>query len=388
MTWSTSAGGLSRSHFHIRPARAAGFTGLDTGRSCSRRCSCFATNSRSSTSSHDARNTGVLHEVPRTCRSFVRRIGSDRAARAACRRSVVRSRPDQAFLPELLRSERELQRGPRGDRRARDGHRRRERCHGGGVGVEGALGSEARNRVRWPRPGVGRAGSRSGDSTPGAHRRRVAYGPGTSSVTTVGELALWVALLFAVWGSVAAFGGAILPRTELVESAVRSIRASSGMTALASLGLLDALLSRDLSLQYVVAHTTLNTPTPYLITAFWSGPAGAMLSFGLAVAACSVTALRGQRRPPSGQRAWVVGALSGVLSLILVALCFMTNPYDRVEWVPAEGQGLDPRLQTPVAAPYYAATYAAYGTAAIPFALAVGAVSARGGTENWVGSIR
>jgi cytochrome c biogenesis factor len=207
-------------------------------------------------------------------------------------------------------------------------------------------------------------------------------------VATVGELALWVALFFAVWGSVAAFGAAAAQRVELVESAVRSIRASTGMTALACLGLLAALLSHDLSLQYVVAHTTLNTPTLYLITALWAGPAGAMLSFAFALSVCSAAALWRRRTIAANEVAWVVGAVSGVLALVLVALCFMTNPYDRVEWVPAEGQGLDPRLQSLLAAPYYASTYAAYGAAAIPFARGVGAVWDGGTDQRWVASVR
>ncbi|MDQ3949335.1 MAG: hypothetical protein M3282_03230 [Gemmatimonadota bacterium] len=207
-------------------------------------------------------------------------------------------------------------------------------------------------------------------------------------MTVVGELALWTALFFAVWGSVASFGGATVGRPELVASGVRSIVASAGLVTLACLGLWTALLSHDFSLQYVASHTALNTPTPYLAAAFWAGPSGAMLSFALALSACSVAAISRGRPPRDEGRPWVAGALAAVLALVLLAASFATNPYDRLEWVPAEGQGLDPRLQNPLAAPYYLATYGAYAAAAVPFALAVGAAMARKVDAGWLASVR
>ena len=93
-------------------------------------------------------------------------------------------------------------------------------------------------------------------------------------MTVVGELALWVALFLSVWASAAAFAGMKLRRRELVTSSSRATLAAAAMTALACAGLWSALLGHDFSLRYVASHTTLNTPTIYLLTAFWAGPEG------------------------------------------------------------------------------------------------------------------
>jgi cytochrome c biogenesis factor len=207
-------------------------------------------------------------------------------------------------------------------------------------------------------------------------------------VIVVGELALWVALFLAVWGTVASFGGATSDRPELVDSAVRSIFAGAAMIALACLGLWAALVGHDFSLRYVEAHTTLNTPTLYLITAAWAGRPGAILSFALAVSACSAYALSPRRRPSYQQLPWVVGALAAVIALALSAACFVANPYDRVEWVAADGHGLDPRLQNPLALPFYLAAIAGCGAAAIPFALALGAAITQNVDVDWLSSVR
>jgi cytochrome c biogenesis factor len=207
-------------------------------------------------------------------------------------------------------------------------------------------------------------------------------------VTVVGQLALWVALFLAVWGTMASFGGAATRQRELAASGVRSIFAAALMVALACLGLWAALLSRDFSLQYVASHTTLNMPTLYLITAFWAGPSGAMLSFALALSVSATAEVSRQCRREPQRLPWVAGALAATLALVLIAVCFVTNPYVRVEWVPAEGAGLNPRLQNPLALPFYVATYGAYGAAAILFGLAVGAVATRNVDDGWFGAVR
>lgn len=205
-------------------------------------------------------------------------------------------------------------------------------------------------------------------------------------MTVVGELALWVALFLAVWGSVASFVGAATRRPELVASGLRSIFAAAMMVALACLGLWTALLTHDLSLEYVASHTTLNMPTLYLIVALWAGPSGAMLSFAVTLSLCATAAVSGRR--DAERLPWVVGALTATLSLVLVSVCFVTNPYDRVEWVPAEGAGLSPRLQNPLALAFFVTTYGAYGAAAVLFGLAVGAVVTRRVDAGWYSAVR
>jgi cytochrome c biogenesis factor len=207
-------------------------------------------------------------------------------------------------------------------------------------------------------------------------------------VTVVGELALWIALFLAVWGSAASIAGAKLGRPELLASGRRSIVATAAMLAVACLGLWAALLSHEFSLQYVAAHTTRNTPTAYLVTAFWAGPPGRMLFFAFALAFFGALAVVGERRLDAPVRIWIAGTIAALLTLVLIVVCFGTNPYDPLEWVPAEGQGLDPRLQTPLALLYFVATYAAYGVATVVLALAVGAAVVGRVDEAWIAALR
>jgi cytochrome c biogenesis factor len=195
-------------------------------------------------------------------------------------------------------------------------------------------------------------------------------------MTVIGELALWVALFLSFWGSSASFVGMALRRPELAASAMRATFATALMVALAALGLWAALLTHDFSLEYVADHTTLNTPTLYRLTAFWGGAAGAILSWALALSVCAAIATFDARRRGHAQLPRVTGVLATVLGLVLGLLCFAVNPYDRVDWVPAEGRGLHPSLQNPLAAPHFLAIYTAYAAVTVALALAVGSAVA------------
>ncbi|HMA24160.1 MAG TPA: hypothetical protein VKP00_09195, partial [Gemmatimonadaceae bacterium] len=101
------------------------------------------------------------------------------------------------------------------------------------------------------------------------------------TVTLIGELSLWVALLMAVWSMTVSYAGGALRRDDLVNSGVRGLYATFAMVLLASIGLWTALLTKDFSLEYVASHISSNMPSVYIFTAFWSGQAGSMLFWAL-----------------------------------------------------------------------------------------------------------
>ena len=225
---------------------------------------------------------------------------------------------------------------------------------------------------------MGRAGGGGGDTAPRASGRRLA---GLAlGVRVVGELALWIALFLAVWGSAASFAGAWIRRPELVESGTRAILASVPMLGLALAGVVSALLRHDFALAYVARHTATNMPAAYLVTAIWAGPEGSLLAWAFAASVFAAIAVRPTTRHPFFAGPRIAGILAAVLGLAVALVCFAVNPYDPVEWVPAEGAGLTPALQRSLAAPHFAALYAAYAAAVVPVARVAGA---RGGDARW-----
>ena len=96
----------------------------------------------------------------------------------------------------------------------------------------------------------------------------------------IGELSMWVALLFAAWACAVSFAGGALGRRDLAQTGERAIQMTWGFIGLAALGLWTALVRHDFSLRYVASYTSANLPTLYTLTAFWAGQEGSNVVLG------------------------------------------------------------------------------------------------------------
>ena len=204
----------------------------------------------------------------------------------------------------------------------------------------------------------------------------------------IGELSLWVALLMAIWGATVSFAGGAYRRADLVASGERAVYATLLFVVLASLGLWTALLTHDFSLKFVASFTSANLPTVYTLTAFWAGQSGSLLFWCLILAGYSGLALWANRRSNRALMPYVSGTLAVVLAFFLATMCFGANPYERLDWVPADGRGMNPQLQNPGMAAHPPMLYLGYVATAVPFAFAIGALVTRQLDTEWLGAVR
>ena len=204
----------------------------------------------------------------------------------------------------------------------------------------------------------------------------------------VGELSLWIALVMAAWATIASYTGGRLRREELILSGERGIYAAAGFTVLASAGLLTALITHDFSLKYVASYTSANLPTVYTIAAFWGGQSGSLLFWALVLGLYAVIAVYSNRHTNRELMPWVTGTLGVVFTFFLAVTVFGSNPFERLDWIPPDGRGMNPQLQNPGMAIHPPNLYLGYVATAVPFAFAVGALIARKLDADWLGAVR
>lgn len=204
----------------------------------------------------------------------------------------------------------------------------------------------------------------------------------------VGELALWVALLMAAWTATVSFSGGLQGRSDLVRSGERAMYATFGFTLLASIGIWTALFTHDFSIKFVASYTSANLPKVYIFTAFWAGQAGSLLFWALILTLYAAIAVFANRRSNRTLMPWVTGTL-GVISLFfLMTLCFGANPFERLDWVPLDGRGMNPQLQNPGMAAHPPMLYLGLVATAVPFAFSIGALLERKLDTEWLGAVR
>jgi cytochrome c-type biogenesis protein CcmF len=207
-------------------------------------------------------------------------------------------------------------------------------------------------------------------------------------VTLVGELSLWVAILMAAWTTTVSWAGAYQRRPDLVFSGERAMYATFAFTLVASLGLWYALFTHDFSLRFVSSYTSRNLPSVYTFTAFWAGQAGSMLFWTLILAMYGAIAVFVNRRNLRHMMPWVTGTLGLITLFFLLTTAFGANPFERLDWVPVDGRGMNPQLQNPGMAIHPPMLYLGYVATAVPFAFAIGALVTRQLDGEWLGAVR
>ena len=207
-------------------------------------------------------------------------------------------------------------------------------------------------------------------------------------MTILGQIALWVALLLAAWGTVVGFLGGRRGTPELIQSARRTVYALAGLMIVAAISLMVALLKHDFNVEYVAAYTSRNLPTVYLVSAFYGGQAGSLLFWGLVLSLFAAAAQWLTPKRYSYLMPYVAGVTSGVLFFFLAATVFSAHPFARLPYTPLDGSGLNPQLQNPGMVVHPPMLYLGYISITIPFAFAVAALMTKRLDTGWLHAIR
>jgi cytochrome c-type biogenesis protein CcmF len=194
-------------------------------------------------------------------------------------------------------------------------------------------------------------------------------------VNLLGELALWMALPVAIWGMVLGFTAGRQERGDLALGAERSVYAVLLLTLLASLGVIDTFLNDRFEYQYVAGYSNRNLETFYKVSGLWAGQTGSLLFWLLLLMLFSSVCVWLNKNKNREFMPYVVGVLQTVASFFLVVLLFAdVNPFQRLDFTPADGRGLNPQLQNYWMTIHPPTLYLGFTSFTIPFAFAVAAL--------------
>ncbi|MCY0884926.1 MAG: heme lyase CcmF/NrfE family subunit, partial [Firmicutes bacterium] len=165
------------------------------------------------------------------------------------------------------------------------------------------------------------------------------------SIPAVGHLALWLALVAAVYAALAGGWSFRSGNLRLAESARGATAAAAVALTVAVLVLEDLLVTGDYGVQAVYNHVDRALPLVYRIGALWGGDSGSVLFWGWLLSLYA--AYLAVRHWPREVR--LTPAAVPVLAAILVFFAGLSavvvNPFAPVPGHPSNGVGLDPLLQ-------------------------------------------
>jgi cytochrome c-type biogenesis protein CcmF len=204
-------------------------------------------------------------------------------------------------------------------------------------------------------------------------------------VTLLGEFALWISLPVALWGMALGFAGGRTQRGDLVLSAERSIYAVFGLLALASAGVMAAFLGDRFEYWYVASYANRELELFYKITGLWAGQRGSLLFWAVLLGFFASIAIFTNRRKNREFVPYVAAVLQTILAFFIIVLLFAdVNPFERLDFTPANGQGLNPQLQNYWMTIHPPTLYLGFTAFTVPFAFAMSALLSGRLDARWI----
>ncbi len=207
-------------------------------------------------------------------------------------------------------------------------------------------------------------------------------------MTDLGNIALWIALLIGLWGSVVGFVAGRTKRPDLARSAEHAVFALWGLMVIAAVGLMHALLTHDFNVEFVAAYTSRNLPPFYTWSAFYGGQKGSLLLWALVTSTFGSAALLVNRGKYKDLTPYVASTMAIIVTFFVATMVFAANPFERLGYTPIDGRGLNPQLQNPGMVFHPPMLYLGYTSISVPFAFAVAALISGKLDTGWLHAIR
>ncbi len=207
-------------------------------------------------------------------------------------------------------------------------------------------------------------------------------------MTVLGQLALWLALLLGVWGAVVGYLGGRRGDLALIQSARRTTYVLAGILTVAAVALLTALVKNDFNVAYVASYSSRNLPLAYKLSAFYGGQSGSLLFWAFILALFAAAAQWLTPRRYAYLMPYAAAVTSVVTAFFVAVTLFAANPFERLDFIPMDGRGLNPQLQNPGMVVHPPMLYLGYISITIPFAFAVAALFTRRLDVGWLHAIR
>lgn len=198
----------------------------------------------------------------------------------------------------------------------------------------------------------------------------------------IGYISLVVSFILSIYAIVGHLVGHKTGNKKLVGSAKGATLAIAILATVASAALIWALVTSDFSIKYVYDYTSTDLPLFYKFSAWWAGNAGSLLLWLWVLAIYTAVVTYSDKLEDLTPFASSVLLFNQVFFLFVLA--FVTNPFERLNWTPAEGNGLNPMLQNFGMVIHPVTTYLGYVGFAVPFAFAMAALLIKKTDDGWI----
>jgi cytochrome c-type biogenesis protein CcmF len=193
-------------------------------------------------------------------------------------------------------------------------------------------------------------------------------------IVELGHFALILALLVAVFQMVVPAWGAHVNDNRLMRVAEPAALCQFGLLALAAIALTTAYISSDFSVANVATNSHSTKPLLYRISGVWGNHEGSMILWVLILALFGAAVASFGHNLPEKLKANVLAVQASIAVAFCLFILLTSNPFERLNPPPADGNGLNPILQDPALAFHPPFLYTGYVGFSIAFSFAIAAL--------------
>jgi len=191
-------------------------------------------------------------------------------------------------------------------------------------------------------------------------------------------------LVICGYGFIASGWGVKTGNQTLIKSAENSVFANLFLLIIASCALIYLFLADEFTVEYVAGYSSIDMPTRFKFTAFWGGQKGSLLLWALILASFSAIAVFQNRRENRELMPFATFTLLGTMLFFALVLNFAANPFETLDFKPADGRGLNPLLQNWYMIIHPPTLFLGYVGLAVPFAFGMGALMSGKIDNSWL----
>ncbi len=204
----------------------------------------------------------------------------------------------------------------------------------------------------------------------------------------IGYIALFLALVASIYSAIAFVFGVRGRHPALTASARNSLLAVCGLVSISVAVLVYALVTHDFQIEYVASYTSRDTSLPYLLSALWAGNDGSLLFWGWLLSLFATVVVLQKRDIGNELIPYASSIIIATEAFFLILLLWVSNPFHKLSFVPADGMGLNPLLENPGMILHPPVLLAGYVGFTIPFAFAIAALLTKRLGDEWLIAIR
>lgn len=199
----------------------------------------------------------------------------------------------------------------------------------------------------------------------------------------IGYISLVLAFFVSLYAIVAFAIGARQSRASLITGGRASVVLVFILVSISALVLEIALVTHHFQLEYVTSYTSRDLSLPYVVSSWWAGNAGSLLFWAWVLSLAAMIFVL-KKRDDRTLLPYASAIVMFAQAFFLVMLISAQNPFTKLDFIPADGQGLNPLLENPAMVIHPPFLLCGYVLFTIPFALAIAALLSKKLDNEWI----